>query len=96
MTAVLQFAIPRSSLNQDFKNDEWAQVSADVLDELRLREESLPELVVVILDRYHYLVRKGAPKRQSILPPNTGVERPLVTTPNVIFFRPQGESVSCQ
>jgi hypothetical protein len=31
-------------------------VSAEVLDELGLREEFLPELVDVILDRYHHQV----------------------------------------
>jgi hypothetical protein len=96
MMAILQFAIQLYSLDQDFKNDEWAQVSAEVLEKLVLREEFLPELVDVILDRYHGQARKGAPKTRSILQLNAGVERPLVTTPNVIFFRPQGESVSCQ
>jgi len=53
MVAILQFAIQLYSLDQGVSNTEWSQVSAEVLDELGLREEFLPELVDVILDRYH-------------------------------------------
>ena len=53
MVAILQFAIQLYSLDQGVSNAEWSQVSAEVLDELGLREEFLPELVDVILDRYH-------------------------------------------
>lgn len=53
MVAILQFAIQLYSLDQGFSNTEWAKVSAEVLDELGLREEFLPELVDIILDRYH-------------------------------------------
>ena len=53
MVAILQFAIQLYSLDQGVSNAEWSQVSAEVLDDLGLREEFLPELVDVILDRYH-------------------------------------------
>ena len=53
MVAILQFAIQLYSLDQGVSNAEWSQVGAEVLDELGLREEFLPELVDVILDRYH-------------------------------------------
>lgn len=53
MVAILQFAIQLYSLDQGFGNAEWAMVSAEVLDELGLREEFLPELIDVILDLYH-------------------------------------------
>jgi len=53
MVAILQFAIQLYSLDRGFGNAEWVAVSAEVLDELGLREEFLPELVDVILDHYH-------------------------------------------
>ena len=53
MVAILQFAIQLYSLDRGFDNAEWGAVSAEVLDELGLREEFLPELVDVILDHYH-------------------------------------------
>jgi len=56
MVAILQFAIQLYSLDQGVSNAEWSQVGAEVLDELGLREEFLPELVDVILDRYHHQV----------------------------------------
>ena len=53
MVAILQFAIYLYSLDQQVDNAEWTQIRAEVLDELGLREEFLPELVDVLLDRYH-------------------------------------------
>ena len=53
MVAVLQLAIQIYSLDQGYDNAEWATVSGAVLEELGLRDEFLPELIDVILDRYH-------------------------------------------
>lgn len=53
MVAILQLAIQIYSLDQGYDNAEWDSVRGDVLEELGLRDEFLPELVDVILDRYH-------------------------------------------
>jgi len=53
MVAILQLAIQIYYQDQRLDNPEWAAVGADVLDELGLSEDSLPELVDDILERYH-------------------------------------------
>jgi HD-like signal output (HDOD) protein len=53
MVAILQLAIEIYYRDQGMSNPEWSTVYPEVLDELGLREESLPELVDEILDRYH-------------------------------------------
>jgi HD-like signal output (HDOD) protein len=53
MVAILQLAIHVYFLDQRLLDPEWSVVSADVLDELGLSEETLPEVLDVILERYH-------------------------------------------
>jgi HD-like signal output (HDOD) protein len=53
MVAILQLAIHIYYQDQRMNNPEWSAVRQEVLDELGLGEESLPELIDVILDRYH-------------------------------------------
>jgi len=53
MVAILQLAIHIYSLDQRLGNPEWSKSSKDVLDELGLSEDSLPELLDVVLERYH-------------------------------------------
>ena len=53
MVAILQLAIHIYYLDQRMDNPERPAVCNDVLDELGLGADSLPELVDVILDRYH-------------------------------------------
>ena len=53
MVAILQLAIQIYHQDRRLDNPEWAAVSTDVLDELGLSEDSLPEIVDDILERYH-------------------------------------------
>jgi HD-like signal output (HDOD) protein len=53
MVAILQLAIHIYSMDQRMGNPEWARSSKDVLDELGLSEDSLPELLDIVLERYH-------------------------------------------
>ncbi|MEI7612301.1 MAG: HDOD domain-containing protein [Betaproteobacteria bacterium] len=53
MVAILQLAIQFYYQDQRLPNPEWAAVRAEVLDELGLDEEGLPELMDVIIERYH-------------------------------------------
>jgi len=53
MVAILQLAIHLYCLDQGVDNAEWPVVRKDVLDELGLGEDTLPELADVILERYH-------------------------------------------
>ncbi len=53
MVAILQLAIHIYHLDQRMENPEWPAVRKEVLDELGLGTDTLPELVDVILDRYH-------------------------------------------
>ena len=53
MVAILQLAIQIYTMDQGHDNVEWTAVRGEVLEELGLRDEFLPELVDVILDRYH-------------------------------------------
>ena len=53
MVAILQLAIHAYYLDQRLASPEWAAVREDVLEELGLSEDALPELLDVILERYH-------------------------------------------
>jgi len=53
MVAILQLALHIHHLNLHLDNPEWAAVAADVLDELGLREDTLPELIDVVLEQHH-------------------------------------------
>ena len=53
MVAILQLAIHLYHLDQRLQNPAWPAVSKDVLDELGLGEDSLPELADIVLERYH-------------------------------------------
>lgn len=53
MVAILQLAIEIYYRDQRVPNPEWERVQADVLPELGLGEDSLPEFVDVIIERYH-------------------------------------------
>lgn len=57
MVAILQLAIHVYHHDQRLHNPEWDEVRRAVLEELGLSEEALPEMVDVILDRYHAQVR---------------------------------------
>jgi HD-like signal output (HDOD) protein len=52
MVAILQLAIDVYYRTQRVPNPEWDQVKAEVLTELGLSEEGLPEFVDVILERF--------------------------------------------
>jgi hypothetical protein len=53
MVAILQLAIHLYYVDQGVGDAEWPVVRAEVLDELGLGADTLPEVVDVILDRYH-------------------------------------------
>lgn len=52
MVAILQLAIEIYYRDQRIENPEWLQLKDEVLPELGLNEESLPEFVDVIIERY--------------------------------------------
>lgn len=52
MVAILQLAIHFYLLDRQMVNPEWAAISADVLDELGLSEDGLPEVCDIVLERY--------------------------------------------
>lgn len=56
MVAIIQLAIQIYYLEQRMGNPEWATICRDVLEELGLREDTLPEFIDVILERYHKVV----------------------------------------
>ncbi len=53
MVAILQLAIHIYCIDQRLSSPEWNAVREEVLDELGLSEEMLPEVLDVILERYH-------------------------------------------
>lgn len=53
MVAILQLAIHVYHRNLHLPDPEWNSVQADVLDELGLSAETLPELVDVVLEQHH-------------------------------------------
>ena len=53
MAAILQMAIHIYHLDLHFHNPEWDSVRAEVLDELGLGDDTLPELIDVVLERHH-------------------------------------------
>jgi HD-like signal output (HDOD) protein len=53
MAAILQLAIEFYHRVHYGENDEWALIQADVLGELGLAEEGLPEFVDIVLERFH-------------------------------------------
>lgn len=53
MAAILQLAGHIYYLEMRFENRDWENVRAEVLEELGLGEESLPELIDVVRERYH-------------------------------------------
>lgn len=53
MVAILQLAIEFHHQSRQLINPEWDSVRADVLEELGLGDETLPELADIIFERYH-------------------------------------------
>ena len=53
MVAILQLAIQIYSEDRQLPNPEWESIRSEVLDELGLREDTLPELIDVVLEQYH-------------------------------------------
>lgn len=53
MVAILQLAIHIYYLDLSIGNPEWAEVRQDVLSELAIHEEALPEFIDIVLERYH-------------------------------------------
>ncbi len=53
MVAILQLAIHIHHQDQRLSNPEWESVREEVLDELGIGDDALPEVIDVILDRYH-------------------------------------------
>lgn len=56
MVAILQLAIHLYHQDLHLVYADWPEVSKDVLDELGLGEDSLPELMDIVLERYHKAV----------------------------------------
>jgi HD-like signal output (HDOD) protein len=53
MVAILSLATDIYYLDQRVPNPEWELIKREVLEELGLHEEALPEFVDVILERFH-------------------------------------------
>ncbi len=53
MVAILQLAIEIYHVSQHIPNPEWEPVSGDVLPELGLSEDTLPEFIDIVLERFH-------------------------------------------
>ena len=53
MAAILQLAIQIYHEDRHLPNPEWQSVCPDVLDELGLGDDTLPELIDVVLEQYH-------------------------------------------
>ena len=53
MAAILQLAVHIYHQELRFENPDWESIRAEVLEELGLSEESLPELVDIVRERYH-------------------------------------------
>jgi HD-like signal output (HDOD) protein len=56
MVSILQLAIHVYYRDQNIGNAEWESVRKDVLEELGLHEQELPELIDVVLERYNCAV----------------------------------------
>ena len=54
MVAILQLAIHIYHLDQRIENPEWAKVCENVLDELGMHADSLPEFIDIVLEGYHH------------------------------------------
>lgn len=53
MVAILQLAIHLYHEDQRLQYQDWTLVAKDVLEELGLSEDTLPELMDVVIERYH-------------------------------------------
>ena len=53
MVAILHLAMHLYHLNLHLPNPEWETVETEVLDELGLREDTLPELIDIVLEQHH-------------------------------------------
>ena len=53
MVAILQLAIYIYHLDRHLESPEWGATCPDVLEELGLSDETLPELIDVILEQHH-------------------------------------------
>lgn len=53
MVAILQLAIHIHCQDQEIDNAEWTSARKDVLDELGVHEDELPDLIDLVLDRYN-------------------------------------------
>ncbi|MBS1140159.1 MAG: hypothetical protein H6R13_1612 [Proteobacteria bacterium] len=56
MVAIIQLAVDIHYLDQRIPNPEWDRIKSEVLPELGLNEEALPEFVDVILERFHHSI----------------------------------------
>ena len=52
MVAIVQLAVDIYSRDQRIASPEWERVRSDVLPELGLSEEALPEFVDIVLERF--------------------------------------------
>jgi len=53
MAAILQLAIEFHHRVQGSENPEWTSILGDVLGELGLAEEGLPEFLDIVLERFY-------------------------------------------
>ena len=53
MVAIMQLAMHLYRLNLHLPSNEWDAVKMDVLEELGLREDTLPELIDIVLEQHH-------------------------------------------
>jgi hypothetical protein len=51
--AILQLAIHLYHEDQRLHYQDWTLVAKDVLEELGLSEDTLPELMDIVIERYH-------------------------------------------
>ena len=56
MVAILQLAIQLYHQDLRLINPEWDGIRQEVLDELGLGSDSLPELSDIVLERYHKVI----------------------------------------
>ena len=53
MVAILQLAIEIFHVDQRIPNNEWDAVRSEVLPELGLSDDTLPEFIDIVLERFH-------------------------------------------
>ena len=53
MIAILQLAIEIYYRDQHVPNPEWARIKDEVMPELGLGDDTLPEFVDIVIERFH-------------------------------------------